>query len=96
MEPILNYQNPYLSPEAFQKQQENLSKEKEIEAAKDFEAVFVQMTLKEMRPKLEGGMFNAGLAEDVFYQMMDEAIAKSIAHSENNFGIADQLIKQNF
>lgn len=69
---------------------------KQKEAAQDFEAMFIQSSLKEMRPKAEGGLFNDGLAVDVFYQFMDEAIAKDIAHSDNNFGLADQLIKQNF
>ena len=66
------------------------------EAAQDFEAMFIQSSLKDMRPKQEGGLFNDGLAVDIFYQFMDEAVAKEIAHSENNFGLADQLIQQNF
>lgn len=69
---------------------------KQREAASDFEAMFIQTSLKHMRPEFEGGLFNDGLAVDVFYQFMDEAIAKEIAHSENNFGLADQLVKQNF
>jgi Rod binding domain-containing protein len=72
----------------------NLAQQKA--AAQDFEAMFIQSSLKEMRPKAEGGLFNDGLAVDVFYQFMDEAIAKEIAHSDNNFGLADQLIQQNF
>jgi Rod binding domain-containing protein len=71
-------------------------KQAQKEAAQDFEAMFIQSTLKDMRPKAEGGLFNDGLAVDIFYQFMDEAIAKEIAHSENNFGLADQLIQQNF
>lgn len=78
--------------EAIQKAQYKHNKE----TAQDFEAMFVQMSLKEMRPKLEGGIFNHGLAEDVFYQFLDEAIAKEIAKSENNFGIADQMMQQGF
>lgn len=66
------------------------------EAAQDFEAMFIQSSLKEMRPKSEGGLFNDGLAVDMFYQFMDEAVAKEIAHSDKNFGLADQLIQQNF
>ena len=54
---------------------------KQKDAAEDFEAMFIQSSLKEMRPKSEGGLFNDGLAVDVFYQFMDEAIAKEIAHS---------------
>ena len=72
------------------------SKQKQLEAAQDFEAVFIQSSLKAMRPKMEGGLFNDGLAVDVFYQFMDDAIAKDISRSKNNFGIADALMKQNF
>ena len=72
------------------------SKSMQVEAAKDFEAMFIQSTLKEMRPKLDGGLFNDGLAVDMFYQFMDEAIAENIANSDKNFGLADQLIKENF
>jgi Rod binding domain-containing protein len=76
----------------FMKKSANAQKE----AAQDFEALFIQSSLKEMRPKQDGGLFNDGLAVDIFYQFMDEAVAKDIAHSPNNFGLADQLIKQNF
>lgn len=76
----------------FMKKSANAQKE----AAQDFEALFIQSSLKEMRPKQDGGLFNDGLAVDIFYQFMDEAVAKDIAHSQNNFGLADQLIKQNF
>ncbi len=65
-----------------------------IAAAHDFEAMFIQVSLKEMRPKLEGGLFNDGLAEEVFYQFLDEAISKEIANSPNNFGIADSVLKE--
>jgi Rod binding domain-containing protein len=67
---------------------------KEQKAAEDFEAMFVQMSLKQMRPKMEDGLFNSGLAEDVFYQFLDEAVAKEIAKSPNNFGIADSVAKE--
>ncbi len=69
---------------------------KEREAAQDFEAVFIQQSLKQMRPKMEGGLFNDGQHTEVFYQFMDEALAKEIAKSPSNLGIADELMKQNF
>jgi Rod binding domain-containing protein len=83
-----------LTPSANEFNKRSLEKQKA--AAQDFEAMFIQSSLKEMRPKMDGGLFNDGLAVDVFYQFMDEAIAKEIAHSENNFGLADQLMQQNF
>lgn len=69
---------------------------KKVAATEDFEAVFIQLALKEMRPKIKDGLFNAGTAEEIFYQFMDEAIAKDIAGSENNFGIADAMQQQLF
>ncbi len=69
---------------------------KEQKAAQEFEAMFIQMSLKQMRPKPEEGMFNSGLAEDVFYQFMDEAIAKEVSQSQNNFGLAATMTRQNF
>ncbi len=70
--------------------------ERQTKSAQEFEAVFVQMTLKEMRPKMEGGLFNSGLAEEMFYEMMDAEVAKQISQSDSNFGIAEELMKQNF
>lgn len=73
------------------------SQAKEKAAARDFESFFIQMSLKEMRPKGgEKSMFNAGQAEQVFYQFMDEAIAKEMAASGDNFGIADAISGQIF
>jgi Rod binding domain-containing protein len=71
--------------------------QKELESAQEFESMFIQSMLKEIRPKTdEDGLFSSGLGEDVFYQMMDEAIAKEIAKSPNGFGIAEAVMKQNF
>ena len=71
--------------------------QKELESAQEFESMFIQSMLKEIRPKTdEDGLFSSGLGEDVVYQMMDEAIAKEIAKSPNGFGIADAVMKQNF
>jgi len=70
-------------------------KQRGIEAAKDFEAVFLQQALKEMRPKLDNKLFNTGFADDLYYQFMDEAIAKEIVNSSQSIGIAEQVIKQN-
>lgn len=98
MNPSINFQNPHLTPEYAQQVYGNPNGDeaKRTEAAQDFEAVFAQMMLKEMRPKMEGGLFNAGLGEEVFYQMLDEEIAKQISRSDSNFGIADQLMQQEF
>jgi Rod binding domain-containing protein len=66
---------------------------KKLEAAQDFEAMFLQISLKYMRPKLdENSMFNAGQAEEMFYQFQDEAIAKEISKSSSSFGIAEYIL----
>lgn len=75
---------------------QGLNSRREAEAAQDFESVFIQMSLKQMRPTSQGGLFSAGMAEDVFYQFLDEAIAKEIAKSESNFGIAEAVERQVF
>jgi Rod binding domain-containing protein len=75
---------------------QGLSSRRETEAAQDFESVFIQMSLKQMRPSTQGGLLSAGMAEDVFYQFLDEAIAKEMAKSDNNFGIAEAVERQVF
>lgn len=85
-----------IAPEHLKETLRNKSATKQKEAAQDFEAVFIQMALKSMRPELEGGIFQHGLADDVFSQFMEEAISKEIAKSPNNFGLADSVQKQNF
>lgn len=71
--------------------------DKELESAQEFESMFIQSMLKEIRPvRDEESLFGGGLGEDMFYQMMDEAIAKEISKSSNNFGIAESVMKQNF
>ena len=67
---------------------------KRRETAQDFEAFFMQMTLKEIRPKNSGGLFDAGMAEEVFHQFMDEEIAKEISKGANSIGISDAVYMQ--
>ncbi len=71
----------------------NMDDKRLNEAARDFEAVYIQTALKSMRPSESTGLLNGGMAEEMFMQFMDEAIAKEIAKSENNFGIADRVIQ---
>ncbi len=69
---------------------------REAQAAEDFEALFVQMFLKEMRPKIEDGLFHSGDSEEMFYQFFDEAVAKEVAKSDSGFGLKQQLGKELF
>jgi Rod binding domain-containing protein len=59
-----------------------------------FEAIFVQQMLSEMRKTVhKSGFMPSGFAEDVHASMMDEAIAQSsVRHS--NFGIAENIYRQ--
>ncbi len=66
------------------------------EAAEDFEAVFIQMSLKQMRPQSKEGFLSGGMAEDIFYQFFDEAISKEMAKSNDNLGLATALKQEYF
>ncbi len=94
LQPINNLNNINLAPENLKAVLNKQGDVQQKKAAEDFESFFIQMSLKEMRPKLEGGIFNDGLSQDVFYQFLDEAIAKEIAKSPNNFGIAESVNKE--
>lgn len=94
--PIENFNISTMDPAYLEGLGSKRAGEAQTKSAQEFEAVFVQMTLKEMRPKMEGGLFNSGLAEEMFYEMMDAEVAKQISQSDSNFGIADELMKQNF
>ncbi len=83
--------NPQVSFSTRMAAPDPMAMRKQKEAAQDFESLFIQMSLKDMRPKTNDGYFSAGMAEDVFYQFMDEAIAKEVAKSEDNFGIAQAM-----
>ncbi len=77
----------------------NLSIEQKLrrndDAANDFEAMFLQMMLKEMHPKNSEGLLNAGQAEEMFYQFMDEAIAKDMVKTnQSGLGLAQAMQDQ--
>lgn len=77
----------------------NLNTEQKLrrnkDAANDFEAMFLQMMLKEMHPKSSEALFNAGQAEEMFYQFMDEAIAKDMVKTEQSgLGLAQAMQDQ--
>lgn len=85
--------DPNINLNSYQPDLSSIKDTKKLEAAQDFEAMFLQISLKYMRPKLEkDSMFNAGEAEELFYQFQDEALAKEISKSPNNFGIANFLL----
>ena len=64
-------------------------------AAREFESLFVKQMLDTMRDTLntENDIFNGGMAQDVFEDMLYEEYARSIAQS-GTLGIADMLVEQ--
>jgi peptidoglycan hydrolase FlgJ len=70
---------------------DTLKNNKTIEAARDFESVFISEMLKPMFETVEvDDMFGGGKGEEVFRGIMIQEMGKSIA-KQGGFGIADQV-----
>ena len=64
------------------------------QACQDFEAVFLNQLLKSMRKTvMKSDLFGGSREEELFQEMMDLEIAKSIART-NSTGMADLLYRQ--
>jgi len=64
------------------------------EVSRQFEAIFVQQMMTEMRKTVSKSEFMpSGYAEDVHASMMDEAIAQA-SSKRGSFGIADNIYRQ--
>jgi len=60
----------------------------------EFEAIFVQQMLKEMRGTLpDGGLLPRSMGQDYFQEMMDGEVAKAAA-VKGHFGIGEALFRQ--
>lgn len=73
------------------------AEEKELlAAAQDFESFFLYMLLKEMRKTVnESPMFHGGRAEEIFRDMLDEEMSKTMAKTPGQgIGIAQLLYEQ--
>ncbi len=65
-----------------------------LEAAQDFEAIFVRQLLKTMRSTLTtGGMFGSGSIGEIYSDIMDNAVAEKIAE-RSGLGLAESIYKQ--
>ena len=64
-------------------------------AAKEFEAYFVQVMFREMRNSIntDSGILPVSQAENIFRNMLDEEVARSAAGS-NGIGLARQIFNQ--
>ena len=72
-------------------------KDKELmDAARQFEAVFVNQLFKSIDATVEKtGMFSGGKGEEVFRSMFFDEIAKDVSsNSATSFGIAKQIYEQ--
>ncbi len=52
------------------------------EVAKEFEAMFIRMILKEFRKSLNGGIFSSSFSYRMYTDMFDMQIAETIASSD--------------
>ena len=67
-------------------------------ASKEFESMFMQMMLKEMHPKIDSeGILGPSKSEDMFYQIMDEQIARDMVDSgQSQLGLKEALAREYF
>ncbi len=64
------------------------------QACEDFESIFVDFMLQQMRRTVpENALFGGGHAEQIYTSMMDSELAKSISH-QRGLGLADQMYRQ--
>lgn len=71
------------------------SREVQIEkACRDFESLFIQHMLKQMRQTVpQNGLFSGGSAEQFYTSMLDGEVAKTISN-QRGIGLAPALIRQ--
>jgi flagellar protein FlgJ len=63
-------------------------------ACHDFESLFIQQMLKQMRQTVpQNGLFSGGSAEQLYTSMLDGEVAKTISN-QRGIGLAPALIRQ--
>ena len=68
--------------------------EKLKQACEDFESIFVDFMLQQMRQTVpQSDLFGGGRAEQLYTSMMDSELAKSISR-QRGLGLADQMYRQ--
>lgn len=67
-----------------------------LKASQEFEALFIQMMLKEMRSTIpEGGLVEKSKGREIFQDMYDQEISKSISQGGNQgIGLAKLIYEQ--
>lgn len=63
---------------------QNLDTKKDIDSvAKEFEAMFIRMILKEFRKTIPEGIFNSSFSSKMYLDMFDMQIAEKISESDS-------------
>jgi len=61
-------------------------------ACAEFEAIFVEQLFKTMRASIpESDLMDGGRAEEVYTEMMDQQVAREMAHGQGAIGLANQM-----
>jgi len=64
------------------------------EACREFEAIFLEYMLKTMRKSVpKADLFKRGQAEEIYTFLLDEQLAKKIAHTKG-IGLANLLFEE--
>ncbi len=79
---------------AHHQQGANADSQKLQEACAEFESLFINLVMKQMRKTVaKSGLIDGGKGEQVFTEMMDEQISKQVALRQG-IGLKDALIEQ--
>ncbi len=80
--------------QALEAAQQSGDKEKLLAACQDFEALFIQMMLKNMRNTIpKDGLIPKSFSQEVFEEMLDEELSKKMAKGQG-LGLAKEIYKQ--
>lgn len=72
----------------------NKEPEKLMEACRQFESIFINLMLKEMRKSIpDGGLTEKSYAREIYESMQDEKISVEMSKGQG-IGLAQQLYKQ--
>lgn len=97
--PINNIIDTNRDPSLVQKKMENLKETKDdkklMDVCREFESIFVQMMLKEMKKTVpEDGFVEKSQGTRIFEEMHLEELSKEMTKGDNSIGIAKMLYEQ--
>jgi len=88
-----NHVSSVRKPRTADQRHDSVYARKAREAAKDFEAYFVSMMLREMRKTVpKSGLLDSGISEEIYRDMFDQAVAQQLA-SSGSIGLAKLLLR---